>query len=458
MTGYRVSPQISEVIDRSRSLSFQWNRQTYHGYQGDTIASALTAAGQMVLSRSYKYHRPRGLLTATYHDPNAMVQVGDDPNVRAAHRRIEAGMVVEPQNAWPSLDFDVKASNRLVGRFLSPGFYYKTFMAPRPLWPAYQRVLGRFAAGGTVTPDHVAARFDHRHAHPDVLVAGGGPAGMAAAIAAAEEGASVILVEEEHALGGHLRWGGPIELAALADLQNRMAALDSIEVMTDSVVTGRYDHNWVSVVQRDLPGVEERLVKARVKCLMVAVGTLERPYVFEGNDLPGVMLSTAVRRLIGLYGVGPGERAVVLTANPSGDAAIADLERAGVDIAAVLDARRGVGVLTADGGRELTSVLDSRGNRHHADLLVTATGWTAPTALLNMAGDRPVYHAPSARFIRDLAPRRNGHRWHRRRRQHRGADRPRKGIGERGGETGARRQGEMAGRSSGRAPPGRPLR
>jgi sarcosine oxidase subunit alpha len=183
-----------------------------------------------------------------------------------------------------------------------------------------------------------------------------------------------------------------------------MAALDSIEVMTDSVVTGRYDHNWVSVVQRDLPGVEERLVKARVKCLVVAVGTLERPYVFEGNDLPGVMLSTAVRRLIGLYGVSPGERAVVLTANPSGDAAIADLERAGVDIAAVLDARKGVGVLTAEGGRELTSVLDSRGNRHHADLLVTATGWTAPTALLNMAGDRPVYHAQSARFLPAALP------------------------------------------------------
>ena len=140
----------------------------------------MAASGVRIFSRSYKYHRPRGILTATYHDPNLMVQVGDEPNVRAGHRRVEEGMEVDPQNAWPSLDFDIKASNRLVGRFLSPGFYYKTFMAPRPLWPAYQKVLSRFANGGVVDPETVAGRFDHRHVHPDVLVAGGGPAGMAA--------------------------------------------------------------------------------------------------------------------------------------------------------------------------------------------------------------------------------------------------------------------------------------
>jgi sarcosine oxidase subunit alpha len=399
MTPYRADPQPGEVIDRSRKVSFGWNGDTYHGFAGDTVASSLAASGVRIFSRSYKYHRPRGILTATYHDPNLMVQVGDDPNVRAAHRRIEEAMVVEPQNAWPSLDFDVKASNRLVGRFLSPGFYYKTFMAPRPLWPAYQRVLSRFAAGGNVHQETDPGRFDHRYAHPDVLVAGGGPAGLAAAIAAADSGASVILVEEEPQLGGHLRYGDPDDLAVLADLIARVHSSDAIEVMTDSVVTGRYDHNWVSVVQRDVPGVNERLVKARAKCLVVAVGTLERPYVFKGNDLPGVMLSTAVRRLINLYAVRPGDRAVVLTANSSGDAAMADLESSGVEIAAVIDARSGSSIHEATGTREVTSVLDSKGNRIPADLLVTATGWTSPTALLNMAGDRPVYVSKAARFI-----------------------------------------------------------
>ncbi|HXV71628.1 MAG TPA: 2Fe-2S iron-sulfur cluster-binding protein [Acidimicrobiia bacterium] len=403
MSGFRTRPQPGEVIDRAVSVDFEWNRQQYQGYEGDTIASALVASGEMVFSRSFKYHRPRGVLTATHHDPNLMVQVGDDPNVRAAHRQIRQGMVVEPQNVWPTLDFDVKASNRLVGRFLSPGFYYKTFMAPRPLWPAYQKVLGRFAAGGQVTPEPRTERYDHRYAHPDVLVAGGGPAGMTAAIAAAEAGAAVILVEEEPHLGGHLRYGSVEDLELLNELADRVESA-GIEIMTDSVVTGRFDHNWVAVIQRDLPDVAERLVKARVKNLVVAVGTLERPYVFKGNDLPGVMLSTAARRLINLYGTSPGERAVVLTANRSGDAAVEDIERVGVEIEAVLDARSGLTVLEAGGTNHVTSVLDSRGNRHDADLLVTATGWTSPTSLLDMAGDRPIYEPGSARFIPNDLP------------------------------------------------------
>lgn len=398
MSGFRARPQPGEVIDRTRMIDFEWNRQPFRGYEGDTIASALVASGEMVFSRSFKYHRPRGVLTSTYHDPNLMVQVGDDPNARAGHKQIEPGMVVEPQNVWPTLDFDVKASNRLVSRFLSPGFYYKTFMAPRPLWPAYQRVLARFAAGGRVTPEPRTERYDHRYAHPDVLVAGGGPAGISAAIAAAETGASVILVEEEPQLGGHLRYGSEDDLEVLGQLIAR-AQTSGVEVMTDSVVAGRYDQNWVAVVQRDLPAVTERLVKARAKILIVAVGTLERPYVFKGNDLPGVMLSTAARRLVNLYGTGPGERAVVLTANPSGDAAVEDLERVGVEIEAVLDARSGLTVLEAGGTGFVTSVLDSRGNRHDADLLVTATGWTSPTSLLNMAGDRTHYEPASARFV-----------------------------------------------------------
>jgi len=404
MSRYRIDPQPGEVIDRTRPLDFTWNGANYQGLEGDTIASALAAEGVRVLSRSFKYHRRRGLLTASYHDPNSLVQVGDDPNVRAAHRHLTAGMEVSAQNAWPSLGFDVKAGNRFIARFLSPGFYYKTFMAPRGLWPFYQRVLGRFAAGGVVDREVRPVRFDHRYAHPDVLVAGGGPAGMGAALGAAVSGASVILVEEEPGLGGHLRWGSQADLEVVRDLTAAVDNHPAIEVMTDAVVTGRFDDNWVSVVQRDLPGVEERLVKARVKSLVVAAGTLERPYVFEGNDLPGVMLSTAVRRLVNLYAVKPGDRAVVLTANQSGDAAVADLERAGVEVAAVLDARKGEGVTAALGSKIVKTVVDGSGARIKADLLVTATGWTTPTSLLNMAGDRPAYEPKAARFVPTSLP------------------------------------------------------
>ena len=284
MTSFRLDPQPGEIIDRNRPLMFTWNAKTYPGYEGDTIASALAANGVRVFSRSFKYHRPRGLLTATYHDPNVMVQVGDDPNVRGAHRQLQDGMVVSSQNTWPSLGFDAKAANRFFGRFLSPGFYYKTFISPRWLWPTYQKVLERFAPGGVVTAEHQSAKFDHRYAHPDVLIAGGGPSGMAAAIAASDAGASVILVEEEHEIGGHLRYGGTEDLAALFELRTTILTRSNIEVMTNSVILGRFDHNWVSIVQRSMDRVEERLVLARAKTLIVAAGTLERPYVFEGND------------------------------------------------------------------------------------------------------------------------------------------------------------------------------
>jgi sarcosine oxidase subunit alpha len=439
----RLSPQPGEVIDRASELRFSWNGRQYPAYRGDTIISALAAAGERVFSRSLKYHRPRGLLTAGFHDPGCMVQVGDEPNVRGAHRLVSDGMLVSSQNTWPSLRFDAKGVNRLAGRFLTAGFYYKTFMWPPVLWPAYEAVLRWFVNAGSVSPDTEPGRPEQRYAHPDVLIAGGGPAGMAAAVAAARAGARVMLVEEDHQLGGHLRWGGEADLAALRKLAAQVSAEPGIEVLTDSAVLGRYDGNWIAVLDRR-PGPAaasstaatgpvtagpvtagpvtagpvtagpvttspvttspvttstERLVKARAKTLIVAPGLIERPYVFAGNDLPGVMLSTAVRRLICLYAVKPGERAVVLTANAEGDAAVADLKRAGVDVVRVEDARLGGDVVAAAGRGGIRSVEVADGTKIPCDLLVTAVGWTAPTALLNAAGDRPEYSPRAARFL-----------------------------------------------------------
>jgi len=397
----RLAPQPGEVIDRDHTISFGWNGSQYPAHPGDTIISALAAAGERVFSRSYKYHRPRGVLTASYLDPGCTVQVGDEPNVRGAHRLVEAGMDVRSQNTWPSLRFDVKAVNGLAGRFLSAGFYYKTFIKPERLWPAYEKVLRRFVHAGEVFPDTPRGYYDKRFAHPDVLVAGAGPAGMAAAVAAARAGAEVMLVEEEHHLGGHLRWGDKADLALLAELTGLVANTPGIEVLTDSVVIGRYDDNWVGVVQRNLPNVTERLIKARAKTLVVAPGLVERPYVFEGNDIPGVMLATAARRLINLYAVKPGQRAVVFTANTEGDAAVADLERVGVDVVRVEDARRGGRLIRAHGRTNLRAVEFASSSRVDCDLLVTATGWTAPTSLLNMSGHDAAYAPGAARFLPD---------------------------------------------------------
>ena len=403
MTG-RLPTQPGEVIDRSKTIEFTFDGRPHRGYPGDTIASALLAEGVRVLSRSYKYHRPRGMMTASYLDPGATVQVGDEPNVRGAHRMLEAGMEVSSQNRWPSLGFDILAANDVVARFLTAGFYYKTFIKPQRLWPWYDSVLSRFAAGGRVHPGSAHGDYDKRYVHPDVLVAGGGPAGMAAAIAAADLGASVLLVEEEYQLGGTLRFE-PSSLPLLAELRGAVAARTGIEVMTNSVVTGRYDENWVAIVQRGLPGIHERLVKARAKTLVVAPGLVERPFVFQGNDLPGVMLSTAVRRLVNLWAVKPGTWAVVMTSNESGDVAIADLERAGISIRHVADARRGEMIARVGGGKRGVRWAELvNGNRIDCDLVVTATGWTAPTSLLNMAGDRPAYDAAAARFFSAQLP------------------------------------------------------
>ena len=399
MTMSRLGPRATEVIDRSTKLRFKWNGKRFSGFEGDTVASALSAAGEHVFSRSMKYHRPRGVLTADYWDPNLMVQVGDDPNVRAGHRLLEAGMDVRAQNVWPSLRRDIKAANGLVGRFLSAGFYYKTFMRPQRLWPAYERVLATFAPGGKIDLDTPHHYHDKRYTHPDVVVAGAGPAGISAALAAAEAGARVLLVEHGHAVGGHLLYSSSeADGAALAELRAALDASD-VEVLTDSTVTGRYEDNWLGIVQRSHPVAVERLVKARAKILVAAPGLIERPYVFAGNDRPGVITSGAARRLINLWGVKPGERAVVFTANASGDDAAADLGRAGVEIAAVVDGRQGRRVSSTQGSPKAVEAVVVGGARIEADLLVVAAGWTAPTSLLNMSGDRPVYDPAAARFF-----------------------------------------------------------
>ena len=396
--GSRLPSRPGEVIDRSHALEFTWNGRPVTGYEGDTIVSALAASGCRVFSRSMKYHRPRGVMTADYWDPNTLVQVGDEPNVRGGHRLATDGMQVSAQNAWPSLRFDAKALTALGGRALSAGFYYKTFMRPRWLWPTYEKVLARFAPGGVIDPNSAPRRHEKRYSHPDVVVAGGGPAGLAAATAAARAGARVLLVEHEHTIGGHLRWSGEAGRAVAAELADAARAA-GVEILTDATVAGRWEDNWLGIVERAPAGGPECLVKARAKILVVAAGLIERPYVFAGNDRPGVMLSQGVRRLLNLWSVRPGTNAVVLSANEAGDAAAADLDAAGVAVERV-DARGGRTVTAAEGSsRGVERVVLSDGTRLDADLLVTAVGWTAPTSLLNMAGVRPSYDPGAARFF-----------------------------------------------------------
>ncbi|MFQ5984539.1 MAG: 2Fe-2S iron-sulfur cluster-binding protein [Alphaproteobacteria bacterium] len=339
MSSGRLPEPAGALIDRSRSVDFTFCGRRYAGFAGDTIASALAANGVRVLSRSFKYHRPRGLLTACGQDANSLIQVGDEPNLPADVRRIEPGMVATAQNVFGSLEHDRAAVLGKLGRFLPVGFYYKAFYKPKGSWPYWERIIRRLAGLGTVNLGAHHGYYDKAYLFCDVAVVGGGPAGMAAALVAAKGGGEVLLIEENPILGGSLnyaRFEADDKRASRERhrLVGEVEATPNIDVMTDAVCTGWFADNFLSVIKGT------RLYKLRARAVVVAAGSFEQPLVFRNNDLPGVMMGSAVERLIRLFGVRPGRRAVVATANADGYAVALDLIEAGVEVACVVDLRQ----------------------------------------------------------------------------------------------------------------------
>ncbi len=416
----RLEPSASEVIDRDEPILFSWQGRPITAYAGDTIASALAADGVQTFSRSFKYHRRRGLLCVSGDCPNCLVHVDGEPNVRACRTKVQPDMDVRPQNAWPSLELDIMTSTQLVSRFLPPGFYYKTFKRPRALWPLYEHVLRHAAGLGEVDPQTEPGRFDKVYKHADVLVAGGGPAGMRAALAAAGAGARVLLLEEQEALGGHLRYssaevhGRPAHEAARS-LAVELSAQPNVELLLNSLVFGAYDHGWFGALQG------QRLVKVRAATAVVATGAYEQPLVFENNDLPGIMLASGVARLLHLWRVLPGQRAVVVSANPRGLQLALDLAQAGCHVTVAelrtdpeadlvnalctvsAELLTGVMVLSAGGAGRVERValaLPGGTTRELAcDLLALATGYLPANGLLSHAGARPVWDGSIHEFV-----------------------------------------------------------
>ena len=428
-TNPRLAPKTAERIDRTKPVTFTFDGNEITAYEGDTIASALTAAGVQVLSRSFKYHRPRGLLCCSGHCPNCLVQVGDEPNVRACMRPVMADMQVTAQNVWPSLDKDVMSLTALGDRFLPVGFYYKTFIHPKALWPTYEHFLRNAAGLGQVFPDTEPGDYDKQYLHADVVVVGGGPSGISAAVSAAAQGARVLLFDEHAEFGGHALFShSEYDLSPLLERLEGATAENDLQLFPNTTVLGWWEENWLSAVQGN------RLYKIRSESVIFATGAYEQPLLFDGNDLPGVMLGSGVQRLIHQYSVAPWRRAVVVTANDDGWQVAADLQRAGIVVEAIADQRLdsdsplvakmkaagtavhwGYTIMAADGKGKVEKAtlvpVDEHGQissaakqSYDCDLVAMSIGWTPANGLLYQANGRLAFDHDREEFRPDYLP------------------------------------------------------
>ncbi|MFQ5610014.1 MAG: 2Fe-2S iron-sulfur cluster-binding protein [Woeseiaceae bacterium] len=432
-------------IDRGRTLNFRFDGRKLHGYAGDTLASALLANDIAIVGRSFKLHRPRGIVGKGAEEPNAILQVGEgglaEPNVRATQVELYDGLVARTTKGWPGVRFDLGAINGLLSKGLSAGFYYKTFMRPRSMWKFYERLIRASAGFGWAPQQADPDAYEHVNSHCDVLVVGGGPAGLMAALAAARSGARVILADEQNEFGGSLlescdridEMSGTDWVAKTVDV---LDGLKNVTLLPRSTVFGYYDHNFLAIAERctdhlltlNRTVVPQRLWRVRARQVVLAQGAFERPLVFDNNDRPGVLLASAVSAYIHRYAVRPGKRAVVFTNNDSAYRTALDLLQAGASVV-VIDSRvdgqgtlrsgaesAGITVLTGHvvsdtiGRRRIRGVRVAgypgtgdaavKSNiRIDCDLLAVSGGWSPAVHLHSQAGGRNLWDEGLQAFV-----------------------------------------------------------
>jgi sarcosine oxidase subunit alpha len=370
----RLPPQPDERIDRTQEIVFTFRGKPIRAFPGDTFGSALFADGQRVFSRSFKYHRPRGLLCCSGSCPNCMMTVDGTPNVRVCAEPVRQGAHLTPQNVLGSLEHDLLAvTDKIGGPFTPVGFYYRTMIRPRRAWPLYEKFLRNVAGLGRIDPHAERSdRYDTEHRHAEVLVIGASEAGVARATELAEQGRHVVLVDEN----------------------SSAPEVPGVEVIAPGRALGIWEGGLVPV---DAGNV---LYRYRVEQIVVATGAIEQPLVFPGNDLVGVMLPEAVRRLVDDWAIRPGQRAVVVTVDENGREAAARLKRIGVEIGGVYDLRRErIREIVGRGRKGVLRSVELDGRRIDCDLLVMSGGRQPAYSLLAQAGARVEYVPESGTFL-----------------------------------------------------------
>src|SRR6056300_1090788 len=423
-TNLRV--QSSEFIDETIRVSFKFNGKTYYGFKGDTLASALLANDIHLVGRSFKYHRPRGIMTAGSEEPNAIVQVNDktnrtEPNVRATELEIYEGLEASSQNCWPSVNFDIGGINNAISAFLPAGFYYKTFMWPASFWEKYEFFIRHSAGLGKSPTDKDPDIYDHRYIHCDVLVVGAGISGILAAKNAAKNNFKTLLVDEKNELGGSTIYQNK-------ELNN----LKNLEVKTRTSVAAYHGYNYLlarenltdHLEKKDKQGkIRQRLLKVRAKKVILATGALERPLIFNNNDRPGIMLSSAIKKYADFYGVVSGKKNVFFTNNDSAYESALCLHNKGIKVEAVIDIRessnskivKAVENVGIKGYKRLNSIsamklsndgLSVTGNKIDisCDCLGVAGGWTPAVHLFTQSGGKLKFDENKKVFLPNKYP------------------------------------------------------
>jgi methylglutamate dehydrogenase subunit C len=419
MTSFRRTPSGGRII-RTQPLSFSYNSKTLHGFSGDTLASALLANNQVVIGRSFKYHRPRGIVSAGIEEANALFTLGEDattrPNTVGTTNRLAGGMQVRSQNAWPSPTFDLMGINSLAAPLFTAGFYYKTFMGPsKKAWMFYEPFIRKAAGLGAATEDKSTERYDTTNSFCDVMVIGAGPAGLAAAVTAGRAGARVVLADMDSEVGGDLL-SNRLEAVEKWRLQaeTELRSLQNVRVLINATVQGIFDHNQV-VISRG----SNRLEVMQAQTIIHAAGAFERPLVFNNNDRPGVMLAGSLRSYLNRYGVSPDKRAVIVTNNDTAYESAFDLAEANVAVTIAelraqpagdllaRAAQSGIavfpnsGVADVLGGNKVQAVKLS--GRHgvtiECDVVGMSGGWNPAVHLTSHGGIKPKYDDVIASFV-----------------------------------------------------------